>query len=86
MCWVAGVEDLATRVRTWVTSDEMTTARKSNEAPVLVAELLSRQPPARGYAHARVQIRERVAASAAGTLDVIGWTFPFPGCPADGRG
>ncbi len=41
----------------------MTTARKSNEAPVLVDELLSGQPPVRGYAHARVQIRERVAAS-----------------------
>jgi len=41
----------------------MTTARKSNEAPVLVDELLSGQPPVRGCAHARVQIRERVAAS-----------------------
>jgi uncharacterized protein YgbK (DUF1537 family) len=41
----------------------MTTARKSNQAPVLLDELLGGQPPARGYAHARVQIRERVAAS-----------------------
>lgn len=41
----------------------MTTARKSNEAPVLVDELLSGQPPVQGCAHARVQIRERVAAS-----------------------
>lgn len=63
----------------------MTTARKSNEAPVLVDELLSGQPPVRGYAHAHVQIRERVAASGGFVLVLdddpraarLSTTFPY---------